>query len=254
MIKYNKFGAIIPQHITMAYKNFGREIQFSEYFSMLFLLGIDKLKEHRNETIEQIKTVFEGQDPNPISYLIESGKIDALFDSKTYEIFYGQMIFARTVDNIQTYLKEVLEEVVRKKPNILKSKETERLDFILDFNNIDQLRKAITDKKIQQLFYAGIDKIELYFRERLGVEIFESTEEKHDFSQAIKSRNLIVHNRGLVTNEFLKETALEGLKIGEMIHMSYQNLSRLNVAVNNFAVRLDEKLIEKFQLDIYENV
>lgn len=253
MKEFNKYGAQIPKVATKSLLNCNGEIQVSEYFAMLFLLGLDCLKKNKVETIERITKVFEGQTPNPITELLNAGKIDALFDSKTFEIFYGQMIFARTIDNVQTYFKEILAEVVLKRPEVLKSKETERLDFILSHSSMEELQAAITEKKVEALFYAGFDKIESFFRERVGIEIFESEDQKADFNSAIKSRNLIVHNRGIITKEYIKNTNIEGLIEGNMIQASYESISKLNISINNLVARIDETLINKFNLDVYKN-
>ena len=57
------------------------------------------------------------------------------------------MCYARTIDNTITYFKDILGEVILTTPNILKSKETERLDYILNFNNFDELKIALSEKK-----------------------------------------------------------------------------------------------------------
>lgn len=253
MEKINKFGAIIPNRITMSFLKVIEEIESSELFLTMYLLGNEYLKKNKESVTKGLESMYEGQSPNPITDMINTKKIDKLFDSQTFEIFYGQMCFAKTIDNILTYFKEILSEIVLKQPQILKSKETERLDFILNYSTIQELRVAIAEKKIEALFYAGFEKIELFFNERIGIDLFESEEQKNDFNFSILSRNLIVHNRGIVSKEYLKKTKTNTLNLGEKIHSTFENISLLNISIINFIGRIDKILINKFKLDSYKN-
>lgn len=252
----NKFGAIIPEYITSSYQNFRNEISYSELFIMLIFIGGEYILENKEEVKRNLIELFEDPGNKVADKLIEnikSGEVDELLKLETYEQFYGQMAFARTIDNLLAYFKEILAEVIIKKPNILKSKETERLDFILNYDSIEELQIAIAEKKIESLFYAGIDKIETYFKERLGIDLFKSKEDKSEFNQAIKSRNLIVHNRGIISKEYLKEFPNCKLNEGEIIKFGYEDISRVNLILLNFVSYLDNELATKFNLDTLEN-
>lgn len=253
MERFNKFGVIIPEKVTISFFKTIEQIEKSELFLMMYIYGNEYLKENKKEVTKGLEGMYEGQVPNPISEIIKSGNINKLFDVRTFEIFYGQMCFARTIDNALTYFKEILSEIVIKKPQILKSKETERLDFILNYETIEELQIAIAEKKIESLFYAGFDKIETFFKERIGVSLFETDEQKNDFNIAILSRNLIVHNRGIVSKEYLNKNQNTGLTEGEVIHSTYENISKLNISIINFIARLDKLLSEKFSLDTHIN-
>ena len=252
----NKFGVIIPKHITTSYQNFGNEISNSDLFIYLIFTGSKYVLEDK----EKVKADFIELVKDPGNEIAEklvesvnSGKADEHLELKTYEQFYGQMAYARTIDNLLTYFKEILSEVIIKKPSILKSKETERLDFILKYESIEELQIAIAEKKIESLFYAGIDKIESYFKDRLGIELFKSAGDKKEFDQAIKNRNLIVHNRGIISKEYLKEFPDCGMNEGVIMKFSYENISKINGILLNFVAYLDYELATKFNLDLKEN-
>ncbi len=252
----NKFGAIIPKYITKSYIKFASEIHQSELFIMLIFIGGDYITDNKKEVRETIIEFYSdpgNETAEKMVALIETGQVDNHLDLETYELFYGQMCYARTIDNVLTYFKEILSEVIVKTPNVLKSKETERLDFILNYDTIEELRIALSEKKIEALFYAGIDKIETYFKERLGVELFKSEETKLEFNQAIKNRNLIVHNRGVISKEYLKEFPKCSLVEGDIIKFGYEDISRVNLILLNFSAYLDNELSEKFKLELKEN-
>ena len=252
----NKFGAIIPKKITNSYLKFATEIHNSEILIILLFFGGEYIWENIEDVRERLSELYS--DPGNeiaenLTKKIKSGELDEHLAIEKYEDFYGQMSYARAIDNVLTYFKDILGEVIIKTPEILKSKETERLDFILNFDNIDDLKIALSEKKIEALFYAGIDKIESYFSQRLGVELFETQTDKKEFGQAVKNRNLIVHNRGIISKEYFKEFPESGLNINDRLKFGYLDISRVNIILINFVARLDFKLAKKFSLDWKEN-
>ncbi|MDV3860844.1 hypothetical protein CMT56_13585 [Elizabethkingia anophelis] len=101
--------------------------------------------------LTELNNSLEVPFPNENSF--ENETLDIQF----YEASLGSMMYIKSVDNFQNYFKEILSEIVLSRAEILKSKETERLDYILSFNSRDEMIKAIAEKKINSLFY--LDKM-----------------------------------------------------------------------------------------------
>jgi hypothetical protein len=188
-----------------------------------------------------------------VDYL-KNADLKKLFDSRTYEVYYGQMAFARTVDNFITYFRDLLAEVVNKRPDILKSKDQEKLDFILKFDNMEELRNAIAEKKIEELFYKGILDIDKFFKDRLGIQLFKTEKDLNEANILIKKRNVIVHNRGRITKQFLKEFPNPTFNEGDYLIFSYEDLSQIYVVLNNFLVHIDTEVSSKFELELVESI
>lgn len=110
-----------------------------------------------------------------------------------YEIHLSSMMYVNTIDSFTVYFKEILSEVVLTKPQILKSQESEKLDFVLEYESMNDLINAIANKKIEELFYKGIEDIEKFFKNRLGIDIFKTDEEREVINLFIKQRNMTVH-------------------------------------------------------------
>lgn len=242
----------IPEYITKSYDDFSNEISRSESFLTLIHIGSEFTTNNKNEVKDKLIKLYSSyrneQSENMVN-LIKNNKTDNFLDLKSYELFYSQMCYARSFDNLLIYFKDILSEIILKQPNILKSKETERLDFILKYDSIEELQTAIAEKKIKELFYAGIDKIESYFKERLNIDLFKSKEDKNDFNQALKNRNLIVHNRGVISKEYLKEFPNAPMIEGETIVFTFKDISTVNLVLLGFTVNLDKELSTKFKLE-----
>lgn len=165
-----------------------------------------------------------------------------------YENHLSALIYVRALDNFITYFKEILSEVVISKPQILKSKESENLDFILAFDTMDELAKAIATKKIEELFYKGIEDIEKFFKKRLGISIFKNENEKSNINFLIKQRNLAVHNRRKISKDFIKQFPDFNLEDGKYLTYTFSYVSQINLLLFNFLVDIDEEISKKFKL------
>jgi len=254
-IVINRFGAKVLQKFTSSYRIFIEEATNLDLI-LIFILSA----EHKNKTKiknDLLTNVLEEKEPNAASnafnmYLI-SEKSDEIFKAENYEVFFGQMAYSRIVDNALCYLKDILSEVVKREPKTLKSlKEQKTHDFILSFSTIEELIKAISDKKIKELFYKGVDDIKKFFKSHLNVDIFENEQDEKDFSMIVKQRNIIVHNRGIISQELTDEFPFYKEKVGNKMIFGYRDISVANKIINNLIVDLDIKLREKYALPIYD--
>ena len=246
----NSFGVKVLKEGTKSYRIFSNETINLE-FLLIYILFAESSKEDLNDKKEFLKVLYEKNGENSLTKFLESEKSDMIFSAKSYEKYFGQMAYTRITDNVLSYFKDILVEVIKAKPQILKSKEKESLDYIFSFNNMEDLIEDITEKNIEKLFYGSITDIKKFFSDKLGIQLFESEILEKNFEQFIKQRNLIVHNRGIISKEFSKQFSNEHVtyNTGNILVFSYENLSNINGAMTNLIVDLDLKISEKFKLE-----
>lgn len=253
-IKTNKFGAMVADKVTQSLLNFTNEIGQTEFLMFFIMIGDKYISENKEEARQTLIEIYE--DPaNEVSLksveIFKTEKADELFDMMFYERHFTQMAYSRSIDNFITYFKDILAEVVVKKPQVLKSSnDQERLDFILSHDNMDDLVKSISEKKIEELFYKGINDIEKFFKDRLGINIFKNDETKKTINRLIKQRNLIVHNRGKISKDFVNEFSELDYEVGLYLVFEYETISHTNLHLSNFLVELDAEIAEKFNLEL----
>ena len=160
------------------------------------------------------------------------------------------MMYIKTIDNFENYFKEILSEIVFKDPRVLKSKETEQLDFILSFNDYESLINAIADKKIETLFYQNIDGIQKFFKERIGIEIFK--EKSDQINILVKQRNLAVHNRSKISKDFVRQFPNEDFGENMYLNFKFDYIENLVPALYKIINELDYEFSLKFNLDQIE--
>ncbi|WP_435134256.1 hypothetical protein [Formosa sp. A9] len=238
---------------TLSYSTFLQNSGMTEFLIMFLTFAEHPEKENLKLNLEKALRKAAQASKSEINILaefLEKSDSEALFDVGLYEDIFGQMAYSRLVDSCLCYFKEVLSEIVRINPKILKSRDTEPLDYILSFDNMDDLIEDLVEKKISQLFYGGVNDIEKYFKSRLNIELFETIEDKKEFNQLIKQRNLIVHNRGIITKEFTKEFPIYSGHEGSMITFGFSKISMINNYLIEFLYNLDKRLSEKFKLKL----
>lgn len=155
---------------TQSFINAGNEFEAIERILLYFKVSNFFINK---DLLSSVKKLSEFNDELEVPYELNSELEKEFLQINHYENTLSTMMYVRTIDNFINYFKEILSEIVIKNPNILKSKDTERLDFILSFKTFEELVNAITEKKVEALFYQGIKDIQQYFRDRLGIEIFK---------------------------------------------------------------------------------
>jgi hypothetical protein len=224
-----------------------------EAFRWYILAADEAIEQNRGELKETFAQIFRQVGVDATDKLAEAFEEsgETILSSSTYQLTLGQMGFARAVDNFTTYLKDLLSEAVQAQPRVISSTEKESLDFILNFDSMEELRSALAEKKIERLFYGGMEDIEEFFQNRLGVEIFAEEEARERAERLKEYRNLIVHNRGRVNSKFLKEYPESNYSEDDLLTFSFQDLSEHNFFFQQLVVRLDPLVAEKFDLDQY---
>ena len=229
----NKFDAIILEECTESYLKFTTEINDIDRF-IAFLLLADKfasIPKNFYEIRYFTSEVLEDSKNNrfkDLSDLVRSGKFDHWFSIYKYEKFLGQFLYARGVDNLIMYLKNILEEIVAKQSAILES------------------------SKIKNIAYGKTNDIKRGF-EKIEVKLFLNEEDMMWFDEIVKKRNLIVHNRAIINKSFCEKFPNSKFRIGKELSFSYKDISEFYVKLTNFAAPLDSRLAQKFLLVLNNN-
>jgi hypothetical protein len=190
-------------------------------------------------------------------------EVEAEFDFETGTMFKQLKEFSnlqsenmciRLVDNFLCYLSEVIQTVMLKRPELLRSGETIKIEEVLRFSSYKDLVSYLADKKINDLSYGGIKGIAAFLDERTGCALTVGDEEWKLLTVAIELRNIYTHNRGVVNDLFLKRlrSVDHGLKIerGKRFHAEFDLLASLANNLFDIATRLDREIGRKFRTKV----
>jgi hypothetical protein len=146
--------------------------------------------------------------------MVESFSKNMLFRKVQY---FSPLISSNLVmdmaNNFLTYLSEIIQNAVSKKPEILRSNDRFTAEEILQFSKMSDVASYIADRKINELSYGGLRQMEQFIDDRLGLKLFEDDEERRLLSILVELRNIQTHNRGIVNDLFLNRLEKSRIKL-----------------------------------------
>lgn len=167
---------------------------------------------------------------------------------KKYSQPFLQMLVCRLVDNFSTYLSEVIREVLHAKPEILRSGEQVRVDYVLKFSSLEELTADLIDRKVADLSYRGFAELEKWFTEKLGVSLVDSESRRRDLIEVIETRNVFVHNRGIVGPKYCRNVPDSPFSLGQARTVDLDYLIHAFTVLVGGGHTLDERLGAKYSL------
>jgi len=170
---------------------------------------------------------------------------------RKFRYLQSQNLVLRVSNVFLLYYSEIIQAAILKRPEILKSKQTIRWDELLGFTRFDQVVRYLIDKKINELSYAGLDQMEEFMFERLGLQGAVTDDQRELAAILVEIRNIYTHNRGVVNGIFLGRVKNHmGFKFteGKYFHVNFDHFMRLCANCLEVAYLIDEAVAKKFGL------
>jgi len=242
-------GLRLPEHPT--------------YAVVLFLLDCSRLTELRLFVLSTSLFTLKHLELARKEYLAEGGhsKVHDYFaqtyGEKAFEVQYlldrhreclAEILLTKTAEFFLKYLADLLSLVFRTKPDTLKSGEHETLEFILGFTDVRELVDAIAEKKVERLSFVGTRELSDFFRDRLGFSLTEDDQEMLRLIGVIETRNVIVHNRGIVSKLFKQRLPHHPGALGSKVKVDYETVLGDCSFVENLAFDIDTRAVLKWGL------
>jgi hypothetical protein len=163
-----------------------------------------------------------------------------------------QAFFVRFIDNFEVYLVDILREALKQKPEILRSRQqTITLDYLLQFKSIDDLIQDVIESKVNILSYKGFSDLEDWYEEK-GIPLIVENEKIVEVVEMIATRNIIVHNRGLVDEKYLRSLNTSTFKVGDLRELDVDDMFETLETLNTIVSATDQKIVQKFSLITHE--
>jgi hypothetical protein len=235
-----------PETMTLECQHFFEDIDEVLFF-LWFAMALAKRVDTANEIMGELTSILEeGEEEDteePVQRSASSPVLD-LFAEHSRLIW--SLLLTRGVDTFLHYIASLLALIYRTKPESLRSSETVRLDFVLQRRSMEELVEDLADRRVQQLSFQGMEAIADDVETRLGLKLFENQAELRQAVRIIESRNLIVHNRGLISPRFLDRVPDSTQHTGEPIDLArtMADVSFLAEVVS----RVDQTAVAKFNL------
>jgi hypothetical protein len=156
------------------------------------------------------------------------------------------MLAARQVDNFLTYVVQLLALIFAACPDLLRSQEQVRVDFVLSYPDKDSLIRALIERRVDRSAYLGMRDLDDDIQRRLGFSLFSAQDDRETAVKLIEIRNVIVHNRGIVSK--LAASRCPALKpaIGKPVGLTSNILTDHRNFFGRLAREIDAKAVKKF--------
>lgn len=158
------------------------------------------------------------------------------------------MLHCRLVDNYLTFLSETVAEIAKRRPEVFRTAESISIEEVLKHSTITDFVQMLAERKVETLSYQGTREMASFFAKRIGVDLFEEEEEK-SVSLDVEHRNVVVHNRGLVSRAFLRRIKDYPRSLGEKVIIDLKTLRRTSDNLLIAALKLDERVSMKFDIE-----
>ena len=159
----------------------------------------------------------------------------------------NEMVVVRFVDNFLCYVSDLLALIFATRPETLRSGEQERLDFILLYNTIEELRHALAEKRVERLAFLGMRELNEYLLERLKFPL-ASGDLLEDAVRLIEIRNIIVHNRAIVSAISARRVPSLSSHLGKRLKIP--DIWKDRFFLRQLALDIDVRAAKKFDLPV----
>jgi hypothetical protein len=141
------------------------------------------------------------------------------------------------VDNYLTYISELLAAAFLTRPQMLRSSEQVRVDFVLSHGRMEDLIEALTERRVERMSYMGMGDLATDIERELGLNLFG------------EDATLRRANRGVINARYLRKLPGEGLAVGDPVPLTWDSvMADLNFLAESVR-EIDGRATEKWQLD-----
>jgi hypothetical protein len=214
-------------------------------FTIMMATQMDEMRNIAARALDQVKNTVKAE--------TEYQNRAAFKRVRKYSPFFSRNLVVGMANNFFSYVSEVLQIVLQRRPEALRSSERLTNEEVLQFARIKELIAYMADKKVNELAYGGLKGVEEYVKDRLGVSMFENDDERVRLTILAELRNIHTHNRGIVNEIFLKRVGRHkyqsfNFKLDQPTHVDFDQFITLSRNAIEVAVRLDKNLAKKFRI------
>lgn len=162
-------------------------------------------------------------------------------DHASYERFWREVMITRLVDRFTIYIGELLAAILIARPQLL-SEQKAPISDVLSHASMADFVQTFARRRADELSYGGFLEMRRFLTTKIGLEPDVDPAVLKEVTVALATRNAIVHNRGHVSERYLKETGRTDLHLGSAVPLHMTGIASLH----HLAVVIDQAAVTKF--------
>ncbi|MCJ7633778.1 hypothetical protein MUP77_15505 [Candidatus Bathyarchaeota archaeon] len=127
-----------------------------------------------------------------------------------FDEFIREMCLVYTVTLFETLLEKLLRITFKKCPECLSSSKTITFEEVVGNLKNNAVLDALIKKEIDEVLRSDIGTIDKYFHDRFNIGISGYVPDWSEFKERFYRRNNILHNSGIVNDEYRRKTGYVG--------------------------------------------
>ena len=163
-----------------------------------------------------------------------------------------EIALCRSVDNYLIYISNVIAEIYRSNPRMLKSSEQVTFEDVLQHGSLDEFVDWAIERRISTLSFKGFNEISKYVNEKLGLSLVQNSEMRSSIAHLIAVRNLLIHKRGVIDGAFLRASMEVEQKKGRRYFTTGKDIEGALNSTYEAVCDLDGRARAKFSLSTIE--
>jgi hypothetical protein len=160
----------------------------------------------------------------------------------------AEMMLCRLVDRYLLYVIELLTSIYQTRPETLKCKRQVTWEEVLNHATMDDLVAFIIEEQIEDLSHKGLGPLVAEIAVRPGLDLFPDAADLRKATEIVETRNLIVHNRGIVNRIFKSRVPECTIPVGEPLPLTGSIVRQAILFMSHSSRLLDLTAREKFDL------
>ena len=148
-------------------------------------------------------------------------------DINFQRLFFSQELIMACA-HLEAFLSDSLRVICRVRPEILKSGKKIDRSTIIDSGNWDKVIECIIEDYIYEFGWKTLkDKIK-FLKDKIGLNVEIPNSELSILEEAENIRNIVVHNGGRISQEYINRTEKSDLNVGDLIPITAEFMGKVS--------------------------
>jgi len=143
---------------------------------------------------------------------------------------------------LEGYLVDIAREILLAHPNALRSGRQLSAETVLQLGGQKQIVRYLAEREVEELLYKSFPDVADYFDKKFNINLNASAVSVGQIVEILATRNIHVHNRGIVNQRYLQSVRDSTLKLG-----AYKSISEDYL---RHSINLIRKLIEFIDTEV----
>ena len=177
--------------------------------------------------------------------------VTQILAGKTHkEMDFDRLLYAQElvmlIAHLDAFLGDSLRTICRKEPKMLYSNKQMRWDSILKQGNWQNLTESMIEEHTYQFGWKSIRERLAFLSSEYGLSITTPSAELLVIDEAEKTRHIVIHNGGKVSQEYIARSGKTDVQIGELIPISSDDTDRISMIAQMLGADVFLAIAQKF--------